>query len=89
MADIAIGKALWTDLVRQIAVHTHDQDNAEDSPRRVAGADAGHRPHSKAFKSAPIIQQLEAFLGFKMKVSASVASEAAKRFGKVWALFPR
>ena len=30
MADTAVGRAQWTDLVRQIAVRTHNYDDAED-----------------------------------------------------------
>lgn len=86
MADIAIGKALWIDLVRQIAVRTRDQDDAEDFLRWLVSADTGHRPHSRALKSAAIPRQLEAFFRFRMKALASVASEAKVIWESVGAL---
>jgi hypothetical protein len=66
MTDIFVGRALWNDLVRQVAVRTRGRDDT--APVDNAGAfllraainpDIDNRRHSRALKTLAITHRLE------------------------------
>lgn len=52
MTDIIVGRALWDDLVRQIAVRARDSDDTADLPRTATPKRVRHRAQTPIDKVA-------------------------------------